>query len=620
MRTILGLLFLLGACAACASPATTTRDDAGDVRDHPPLDAHDTTAASDLAADETLAFDTLPAEVSAPTDASQEASSLDVTEASVDASETDTRVDDHATDDVPGSDADDTPDADDHDDRIEARDDGIDALADAPDEVATTDASDAADDLRPLDDVTVAADVVDVPVVADAAHDAGTPEASLCPEGRTPTAEVCNGQDDDCDGMIDEGVVARVPCSRGLGPCRSEGTFECNGLDPGYCSATIAQLVSEETCNNRDDDCNGLVDDLPPTPCPGVVLGVCSTGTRTCRAGVWSACTGVITRTPEVCNGLDDDCDGAVDNGGTGPRCGSGSCSNTASVCADVACTPYRTQERCDGLDNDCDGRVDEDFPAGQPCFPWDERRAPNLGVCQGYGVWMCYPLTGSYGGVCATPYAMASRFERCNGLDDDCNGVVDDPTILGLRECFVTVDGCRRRGFERCNAMGIPTCVAEPFTRGPEVCNGEDDNCDGRTDEGGAALPSAPCTVGVGACARPGVYRCTSGSARCIAEAGLPSPEVCDGVDNNCNGAVDDIELTDCEIIHPWCRRHGQWRCAPGYGRVCTGSGRATLSDITDRVDVAEVCNGRDDDCNGLVDEIPQRGPDGGLVPCPTP
>src|SRR6266446_1198667 len=107
------------------------------------------------------------------------------------------------------------------------------------------------------------------------------------------------------------------------------------------------------------------------------------------------------------------------------------------------------------------------------------------------------------------------------------------------------------------------------------EICDGLDNNCNGRVDDLGTT------TCGVGACART-VQVCVAGVPRtCV--PGQPSPEVCDGIDNDCNGAVDDADAdhdgytvcVDCNDANPLIH--------PG---------------------APEKCNGFDDNCNGQTDE----------------
>jgi MYXO-CTERM domain-containing protein len=89
---------------------------------------------------------------------------------------------------------------------------------------------------------------------------------------------------------------------------------------PGISGATCACVPSAETCNGRDDDCDGRVDDGLTRDCytgPAGTRdrGVCRAGSQSCANGNWGACGGEVLPRAEVCNRADDDCDGRVDDG-----------------------------------------------------------------------------------------------------------------------------------------------------------------------------------------------------------------------------------------------------------------------------------------------------------------
>jgi hypothetical protein len=154
----------------------------------------------------------------------------------------------------------------------------------------------------------------------------------ICDGGTGPTAEVCNGLDDDCDGARD-----------GL-------TESCYSFSTGCTyKASVGWLCT----------------------------GFCKPGIKTCTAkqvsgqwiGEWSACVGDVGPTKEICNGLDDDCDGIVDNNAECPE---------GSQCINGVCTgPCGTGEfQC---------------PKGQICQegwcvadPCDPAECPEGWVCKG--------------------------------------------------------------------------------------------------------------------------------------------------------------------------------------------------------------------------------------------
>ncbi|MCB9598500.1 MAG: DUF4114 domain-containing protein [Sandaracinaceae bacterium] len=332
----------------------------------------------------------------------------------------------------------------------------------------------------------------------------------------SPQAETCNGADDDCDGATDEGITraCSTRCGAGVETCaagsfgacsaRVPGTETCEGTDEdcdgstdeglsracsnmcgtgteicitGTFAGCSAPTPTIESCNNRDDDCDGTTDESLTRPCSSA----CGSGVETCSMGRFGGCTAP-TPGVETCDNTDEDCDGRTDEGLT-QACTS-MCGTGTEVCvsgAFVGCTaPRGTTETCNDADDDCDGMVDEGLT-----------RACSTSC--GVGTETC--VMGVYGG-CDAP---TPGVETCNNIDDDCNGIIDDGNPGGGATCVPLEDG----GFDTTDG-GVPmpdggstfclpgrvACIAgELACRGAssttrEVCNCEDDDCDGNIDE----------------------------------------------------------------------------------------------------------------------------------------
>lgn len=136
--------------------------------------------------------------------------------------------------------------------------------------------------------------------------------------------ELCNGQDDDCNGLIDDDVaIVGNPCNTGLMGVCGIGAVDCQEGKP-LCVETNGSMP--EVCDNLDNDCNGTIDDGNPgggDPCVTGVPGACAEGVLTCMAGAYG-CAQKNQSKPEVCGDMiDNDCNGVVDNncGGMGGPC-----------------------------------------------------------------------------------------------------------------------------------------------------------------------------------------------------------------------------------------------------------------------------------------------------------
>ncbi|MCB9787012.1 MAG: hypothetical protein H6744_10015 [Deltaproteobacteria bacterium] len=405
-----------------------------------------------------------------------------------------------------------------------------------------------------------------------------------CAPGDPAPFEVCNGLDDDCNGATDDAPALPPAPTCGLGECATTGTISCiNGEEVGECTPPQG---TPELCDGLDNDCNGAIDDSPALPeAPTCGVGECATtGTVDCVDGsVVSECTPPAGEA-ETCDGLDNDCNGATDDGiAPAPTsCGTGACASTGTLsCTEGtlvdSCAPGSpSAEVCDGVDNDCNGSTDEGIdPTPTSC---------GTGSCAATGVLAC--TDGELVDSCS---AGAPTGEVCDGLDNDCNGATDDgiaptPTSCGVGSCAAT--GSR---FCQSGAL-VDTC--SPGSPSSEVCDGADNDCNGLTDDG---IDPAPTSCGTGACASTGVLTCTDGELVDSCAPGSGSSEVCDGVDNDCNGATDDgIAPTPTSCGSGACSATGELVCQDGQLVDTCAAAPGT----------PEVCNGVDDNCNGAVDE----------------
>ena len=349
----------------------------------------------------------------------------------------------------------------------------------------------------------------------------------------------------------------------------------------------------------------------------------------------------------EICDGVDNDCDGTVDQEVTqrffSDADGDGFGDPTSAVeaceqpegavtddtdCDDASAESYPdAPEQCDGLDNDCDGVADEDVlytwyadadgdGFGDPDSAYETCDPPEGYVADDTD---CDDTEG-------TAYPGAD--EVCDGLDNDCDGAVDEDVT---RTVYADADG---DGFGDPDAPVEACEVTEGFAGNPddcddtdgsispnavEICDDVDNDCDGSvdadaidqqtfyadTDGDGFGDPTAPTE----SCDTPSGY--VSDASDCDDGASAVNPdavEVCDDADNDCDGDIDS-DATDKSSFYA--DSDGD-----GYGSSVSTtacdlpSGYADVSgDCDDGDDEAnpgetEVCDGTDNDCDGDVDE----------------
>ncbi|MBI5488139.1 MAG: hypothetical protein HY905_12470 [Deltaproteobacteria bacterium] len=285
--------------------------------------------------------------------------------------------------------------------------------------------------------------------------------------------ETCNGADDDCDGAADDGFAcvqgAIVSCSTG-----------CGSLGEGVCSAACRVPTGggcappAETCNGLDDDCDTVADD--GFACvQGAAGAPCTTSCGTTGSGVCSATCDVApaascTPPAEICNAADDDCDTVADDGfacvqgAAGTTCtttcgsiGAGACSATCAIPGPAACTP--PIETCNARDDDCDTTADNGFACVQ------SRLTPCITSCGSAG-------TGTCSATCSVPPPSACTLpaESCNGIDDDCDTATDETFSCSPGQTRACTTPCGTSRVQRCTSSCVwgacgNLAIYRPFT-----------------------------------------------------------------------------------------------------------------------------------------------------------
>ena len=427
--------------------------------------------------------------------------------------------------------------------------------------------------------------------------------------------EPCDEQDNDCDGDVDEdasrlyyadtdgdgfgtGAITTTACALPVG--YSE--------DPGDCDDSLSTVFpgAEERCNGRDDDCGGDIDEDDAVD--AVLWYYDGDGDGFSGAAARQACAapaGTIGLTaadcddgrPDVnpdaderCNGLDDDCDGLTDDlsavdlatfyiDGDGDRYGSPRLTQAACVaplgfvanatdCDDTRAATHPTAaETCNDIDDDCDGATDEGIATTTYYRDADS---------DGYGdpsvtVADCAQPVGTLpnAGDCDDTRAAVrpGATELCNGVDDDCDALIDDadPGLVGGTTAYADRDGdgfgagaalsvCALSAGNVANNTDCNDTTAAISPMAAERCNSIDDDCDGLIDDadpgrvGGSAYYRDADSDGYGAgavitaCTAPaGTVSSSSDCNDASASVRPGAAELCNGADDDCDAIVDD-------------------------------------------------------------------------------
>ncbi|MBL0280788.1 MAG: T9SS type A sorting domain-containing protein [Bacteroidetes bacterium] len=482
--------------------------------------------------------------------------------------------------------------------------------------------------------------------------------------------EICNGIDDNCDGNIDEGVqnTYYADMDGDTYGDASSTTMACSAPEGYVSDATDCNDAdgavnpgATEVCNGIDDNCDGNTDEGVENTyyadADGDTYGDAGSTTMACSApeGYVSDATdcndadgAVNPGAAEVCNGIDDNCDGNTDEGVENTYYADadgdtyGDAGSTTMACsapegyvsdatdcndADGAVNPGAT-EVCNGIDDNCDGNTDEGVQ--------------NTYYADADGD--TYGDAGSTTMACSAPEGYVSdatdcndadgavnpgATEVCNGIDDNCDGNIDEgltfttyyadadgDTYGDAASTVTTCDGAPEGYVSDATDCNDADGAVNPGAT--EVCNGIDDNCDGNIDEGvqttyyadadGDTYGDAGSTTM--ACSAPEGY--VADATDCNDADGAVNPgatEVCNGIDDNCDGNTDEGVLTTFYADADG-DTHGD--AAASVDACSAPEGYVASNDDCDDASstvypgAPEICNnGIDEDCDGGIDVI---------------
>ncbi len=446
--------------------------------------------------------------------------------------------------------------------------------------------------------------------------------------------------DDDSDGFGDENSPL-IACELPAGYVDND--FDCDDLE------IFINPFADEVCDSQDNDCDGLIDDEDDNVdlSTGGAFYVDSDGDGYGNSN-YSVMACELT---EYLSANGDDCDdnesttfpGAAEHEDFGTAChtdadgdgyaplveGGGDCDDTR-----VYYNPDMTDIVGDGRDQNCDGVDGTDgdgdgdpsqASGGEDCDDTDASRSSVDG--DGDGESVC-------GGDCDDTDGQVSTIsdEYCDELDNNCNGVVDEEPVDGT-PWYSDVDGdgyggatffellCEMPEGSTAEALDCNDFDVDISPDSVEVCDFRDNNCDGVVDEAGAvgavAYYADVDEDGFGdpdsaqfLCSQPDGTVDNGDDCTDTDSAFSPiADELCDGVDNNCDGVIDESTAVDAYVYYADADGDGYGDttgpmpgCTQPLGTV-TNADDCEDGDPFVSPDSIEVCDGIDNDCDGTSD-----------------
>ncbi len=445
--------------------------------------------------------------------------------------------------------------------------------------------------------------------------------------------EICNGIDDDCDALIDEGFDVD-----------SDGYTSCNG-DCDDNNAAINPEAIENICNGIDDDCDGTIDEgrfngcTNSTACNYDPAATCDNGSCT-FAITWYLNADVdnyYASTQSACS--------SPGSGWTNvaPAGGAGDCND-----ADAAINPAVIENLCNGVDDNCNGTIDEgrvngctnttacNYNASATCdngsctfaITWylnadgDNYYTSTQSACSSPGSgWTNVAPAGGAGDCNDADAAInpAAIENLCNGVDDNCNGTIDEGRVNGCTDAAA----CNYNSAANCDNGSCTFAITW-------YLNADGDNYYTSTQ----SACSNPGSGWTNVAPAGGAGDCNDANAAINPGA---SENPCNGIDDNCNGTIDEGKVNGCTNaaacnFNPFatcdngsCTLAITWylnadgdsyyasiqsACSsPGSGWTSVipsgGGGDCNDNNATRYPGATEICgNGADDNCNGTIDE----------------
>ncbi len=418
----------------------------------------------------------------------------------------------------------------------------------------------------------------------------------LAPAVHPDAGEVCDGVDDDCDGAVDDDDPDLVGATS-WHPDEDGDEFGDPAVTVEACGAPAGHVADATDCDDGDARFH-----------PGAVESDCG-------------------------DPLDYNCDGST-GADDADRDGSPACQDCDD--ADAERSPDAT-ERCDEVDNDCDGATDEDDAADAASWHADADG-------DGYGD------PDATAAACSAPEGYVSDATDCDDArsgvspagvevcdaddtDEDCDGAADDASATGGTTWFADVDGdsygdataatiaCDAPSSHVLDATDCDDGDAGVSPAAAEVCGGEDEDCDGLTDDDDASVTGRSTwyadgdadgyggTTVASACDAPSGYVAAAGDCDDATASVSPAgTETClTAADDDCDGSANDLGASGCTPWYLDADRDGHGDSTTQC--TCVGAGSYTAADDEDcddsdasvSPDEAEVCgDGVDNDCDG--------------------